>query len=148
MQWPGRARQFEPTCCVRCDDSRVRASLCKDPSGMARLALAGRRWHAAYFAGNSERIDHGLRIFEISLVGGKSARTAGQRYTYCEIFESTTICPRTCRDSKDQPSLDLAHSGKAESLVTGDGDLLALAGQTGFLIEASEPYRLRINDSR
>jgi predicted nucleic acid-binding protein len=40
--------------------------------------------------------------------------------------------------------LDLAFSGKAELLVSGDNDLLALTGQTTFLIETPEAYRLRI----
>jgi len=55
-----------------------------------------------------------------------------------------TGCPQVCRDEKDQPFLDLAQSGRAELLVSGDNDLLALAGQTTFLIETPEAYRLRI----
>ena len=62
---------------------------------------------------------------------------------YCEIVEQVTRCPQTCRDEKDQPFLDLAKSGGAELLVSGDNDLLALAGQTTFLIETPEAYRLR-----
>lgn len=63
---------------------------------------------------------------------------------YCEIVEQVTRCPQTCRDEKDQPFLDLAQSGGAELLVSGDNDLLALAGQTAFLIEPPEAYRLTI----
>jgi predicted nucleic acid-binding protein len=44
---------------------------------------------------------------------------------------------------KDQLFLDLAQSGKADILVTGDDDLLALAGQTVFVIETPEEYRRR-----
>ena len=62
---------------------------------------------------------------------------------YCEIVEQVTRCPQTCRDEKDQPFLDLAQSGGAELLVSGDNDLLALAGQTSFLIETPEAYRFR-----
>lgn len=62
---------------------------------------------------------------------------------YCEIVEQVTRCPQICRDEKDQPFLDLAQSGAAELLVSGDNDLLALAGQTTFLIETPEAYRLR-----
>jgi putative PIN family toxin of toxin-antitoxin system len=62
---------------------------------------------------------------------------------FCEILEATRKCGILCRDSKDQPFLDLAHSGKADSLVSGDRDLLALAGQTKFLIETPEEYRHR-----
>jgi putative PIN family toxin of toxin-antitoxin system len=63
---------------------------------------------------------------------------------YCESFNSVDKCPIECQDSKDQPLLDLAQSGNADLLVTGDDDLLSLAGQTAFLIETPEAYRRRI----
>jgi uncharacterized protein len=65
---------------------------------------------------------------------------------YCEIVEQVTRCPQICRDEKDQPFLDLAQSGRAELLVSGDNDLLALAGQTNFLIETPEAYRVRVEE--
>jgi len=68
----------------------------------------------------------------------------GDYLSYCETIEVNEICPVKCRDAKDQPFLDLAQSGKANALVTGDEDLLALAGQTEFLIETPEEYRRRI----
>jgi putative PIN family toxin of toxin-antitoxin system len=54
---------------------------------------------------------------------------------YCEVVEVTGRCQQVCRDANDQPFLDLAQSGKADLLVSGDQDLLALSGQTEFLIE-------------
>jgi putative PIN family toxin of toxin-antitoxin system len=63
---------------------------------------------------------------------------------YCESLDPANKCPIACRDAKDQPLLDLAESGNADLLVTGDEDLLALAGQTAFLIETPEAYRRRI----
>jgi uncharacterized protein len=57
---------------------------------------------------------------------------------YCEIVDPLQRCPAICRDPKDQPFLDLAQSGKADLLVSGDQDLLALSGQTTFLIETPE----------
>jgi putative PIN family toxin of toxin-antitoxin system len=59
----------------------------------------------------------------------------------CEIIESTKKCPVLCRDPNDQPFLNLAQSGDAALLITGDQDLLELAGQTTFLIETPEAYR-------
>jgi len=47
----------------------------------------------------------------------------------------------SCRDKNDQPFLDLAESGKADLSVTGDRDLLALAGQTRFFIETPARHR-------
>jgi putative PIN family toxin of toxin-antitoxin system len=63
---------------------------------------------------------------------------------YCEAVGIAKSCPVLCRDAKDQPLLDLAQSGRADLLVTGDEDLLVLAGQTEFVIETPEEYRRRI----
>jgi putative PIN family toxin of toxin-antitoxin system len=64
---------------------------------------------------------------------------------YCESLDPEEKCPIVCRDAKDQPLLDLAHSGKADLLVTGDDDLLALAGKTAFVIETPQDYGARIS---
>jgi putative PIN family toxin of toxin-antitoxin system len=64
---------------------------------------------------------------------------------YCENLDSPDKCTVLCRDTKDQPLLDLANSGKADSLVTGDADQLALVGQTAFVIETPEEYRRRVD---
>lgn len=64
---------------------------------------------------------------------------------YCDVIELTETCELVCRDVNDQPFLNLAHSGKADLLVSGDQDLLALAGRTGFLIETPEAYRRRVD---
>jgi putative PIN family toxin of toxin-antitoxin system len=68
----------------------------------------------------------------------------GDYLVYCETIEVRETCPLQCRNPKDQPFLDLAQSGKADVLVTGDEDLLALAGQTEFVIETPGNYRRRI----
>jgi putative PIN family toxin of toxin-antitoxin system len=64
---------------------------------------------------------------------------------FCEEVEVEQSCPILCRDAKDQPFLDLAQSGKADILLSGDLDLLSLAGQTSFVIETPENYRRRIS---
>lgn len=64
--------------------------------------------------------------------------------SFCEITEVTESCPVLCRNVKDQLFLDLAQSGRADLLVTGDDDLLALAKQTAFVIETPEEYRRRV----
>lgn len=63
---------------------------------------------------------------------------------YPEVIELAERCALVCRDAKDQSFLDLAQSGRADLLVSGDQDLLTLAGQTTFLIETPEAYRHRI----
>lgn len=52
--------------------------------------------------------------------------------------------PRRCRDPGDQPFLDLAHGGGATVMVSGDADLLSLAGHTVFDIESPAAYRQRV----
>lgn len=64
---------------------------------------------------------------------------------YCETVDPAERCPIRCRDAKDQTFLDLAQSGKAGILITGDEDLVALAGQTVFVIETPEAYRRRVS---
>jgi putative PIN family toxin of toxin-antitoxin system len=63
---------------------------------------------------------------------------------FCDVIERTRKSNIVCRDANDQPFLDLALSGKAELLISGDRDLLALAGKTRFLIETPGAYRVRI----
>ncbi len=62
---------------------------------------------------------------------------------HCEVVEPFDRCATVCRDANDQPFLDLAQSGRADLLISGDQDLLMLAGQTAFLIETPEAYRRR-----
>jgi len=59
---------------------------------------------------------------------------------FCETVEVAETCPFICRDPRDQPFLDLAQSGTADVLVSGDSDLLALAGKTEFVIETPKAY--------
>jgi putative PIN family toxin of toxin-antitoxin system len=65
----------------------------------------------------------------------------GTYLPYCVTVVLVEKCPIICRDSNDQPFLDLAQSGKADILVTGDRDLLALSGQTPFSIMTPENFR-------
>jgi putative PIN family toxin of toxin-antitoxin system len=68
----------------------------------------------------------------------------GEYLPYCQLSEPAEKCPTMCRDPNDQLFLDLAQSGGAHLLITGDKDLLELADQTTFLIETPEAYRRRI----
>jgi putative PIN family toxin of toxin-antitoxin system len=55
---------------------------------------------------------------------------------YCTTVRMPAKPPKTpaCRDPADVPFLQLALAGKAEHLVTGDRDLLALANRFGCAI--------------
>jgi putative PIN family toxin of toxin-antitoxin system len=68
----------------------------------------------------------------------------GDYLPFCEVVEPWENCAQIFRDAQDQPFLDLAHCGRAEVLVSGDHDLLALTGLTAFAIESPEFYRSRV----
>ncbi len=53
--------------------------------------------------------------------------------TVVSVPEPTPAVPQ-CRDPHDLPFLHLAATGRANALVTGDADLLALAGKTPWRI--------------
>lgn len=50
-----------------------------------------------------------------------------------------------CRDPDDEKFLHAAAASHADALVSGDADLLALAGQTGFAILTPEALRQRLD---
>jgi putative PIN family toxin of toxin-antitoxin system len=85
-----------------------------------------------------------LAYSKFRLSAERSLELQSDYFPYCSKIDPTERCPILCRDTKDQPFLDLAHCGKAGILVTGDDDLLALAGQTSFIIETPEAYRRRV----
>lgn len=51
-----------------------------------------------------------------------------------------------CRDPKDQMFLELAVCGNADVLMTGDGDLLALADSYEFAIETPAQFKTRCGE--
>lgn len=85
-----------------------------------------------------------LRLKKIRLTMGEYHEALAAYLPYCEIVVVGRKCSVVCRDAGDQPFLDLAQSGKADALVSGDRDLLVLAGRTKFLIETPEEYRRRV----
>jgi putative PIN family toxin of toxin-antitoxin system len=93
----------------------------------------------------AEELTRILSYPKFRLTANEELEALASYIPYCEAVEIVQTCPVLCRDAKEQPFLDLAQSGKADVLVTGDEDLLALAGQTGFVIETPEEYRRRVS---
>ena len=89
-----------------------------------------------------------LRYPKFGLSADDARELLADYLPYCEVIERAERCTIVCRDANDQPFLDLAQSGKADLLVSGDQDLLALAGQVKFLIETPEAYRRRVFEVR
>ena len=67
-----------------------------------------------------------------ALVPAEQEELLGDYLPWCEVVAeaAATALPR-CRDPFDQPFVDLFVAGQADFLVTGDGDLLALAEELG-----------------
>ena len=62
---------------------------------------------------------------------------------FCESVSAPSVAPpqpRNCRDPFDVPFLELALSGDADFLVTGDGDLLSLASEFPCPIVRSDEF--------
>jgi putative PIN family toxin of toxin-antitoxin system len=65
---------------------------------------------------------------------------------YCRSVRTPSRLPRLpqCRDVNDQMFIELAAVGKADFLVTGDKDLLALAPEFGRRIVKAEAFLERL----
>jgi uncharacterized protein len=68
----------------------------------------------------------------------------GDYLPYCETIEAIGHCALICRDANDQQFMDLAQSGAADVLMSGDEELLAFAGRTAYFIETPEAYRPKV----
>ncbi len=114
-----------------------------------RLAWLRSHWReggcvALVSPATAKELVHVLAYSKFRLSPGRSRELQGDYFPYCKTVDPAERCPVSCRDARDQPLLDLAQSGGADVLVTGDDDLLTLAGQTQFVIETPEAYRHRV----
>ncbi|KKW67915.1 twitching motility protein PilT [Lampropedia cohaerens] len=64
---------------------------------------------------------------------------------YADVVELPAPWPDlpVCRDEKDQVFLVLAHVGKADALITGDADILAMREDFPGLIMTAEAFAAR-----
>jgi len=69
---------------------------------------------------------------------------------YCKALHIPSPPPATptCRDPLDVPFLHLALAGKADALLTGDKDLLALDGKLGCPIQTAHDFLARLEALR
>jgi putative PIN family toxin of toxin-antitoxin system len=115
-----------------------------------RLAWLRAHWREAaciplISRATAEELTRVLAYPRFRLSAGDRLELLADYLPFCETVEAAQRCRSVCRDAKDQPFLDLALSAKADLLVTGDRDILALSGQTPFFIESPESYRRRIS---
>ena len=69
-----------------------------------------------------------LHYPKFCLTGNERGDLLSDYLPWCEtVIVSKPPAVPECRDPSDRPFLELALAGQADALVTGDGDLLALA---------------------
>ena len=89
-----------------------------------------------------EELDRVLGYRKFRLSPNRLAEVMRRYRLWCEmvtIAEPPEV--PDCRDPRDRPFLELAAAAQADALVTGDGDLLALA--TMFAVPIITPATLR-----
>ena len=99
---------------------------------------------------SSEAIDEFLRVLKypkFKLNNSQMDTLIRQHIPYAtriETYESElpNNFPK-CRDTKDQVFLELSYLGQAESLISGDTDLLVLNERLPFVIETPSDFKQR-----
>ncbi|MBI2382730.1 MAG: putative toxin-antitoxin system toxin component, PIN family [Gammaproteobacteria bacterium] len=103
-----------------------------------RLSALRARWQAACTplasAQTVAELARVLNYGRFNLSPAELAEALALYLPYAEVVESVPASKLACRDPKDQPFLDLAEAGRADMLVSGDGDLLALKGHASCRI--------------
>ena len=126
-------------------DNNVVVSALVFPSG--RLAWLSQAWQASDLVpiAGWETIAELRRVLGYRKFGLSLSRQTGAMRQYQPWCEMVTITEPLdvpeCRDPRDQMFLELAVAAGADALVTGDGDLLALAAV--FTIPIITPAELR-----
>jgi len=99
-----------------------------------------------------ETADELLRVFgypKFRLSSQERDELLADVLPYCETVASVaTDLSIACRDPEDRKFLALAVSGQADALVTGDVDLLDLAGRFEIPITTPAELRRRLSEAR
>ena len=104
------------------------------PNG--RLAAVREAWQQARFEPlvSKTTVEELVRVLtypKFRLDAEQQRELLGDYVPYAAVIRMPAKAPRTpvCRDPSDVPFLELALTGRADFLVTGDRDLLALAAR-------------------
>jgi uncharacterized protein len=84
---------------------------------------------------------------KFKLTGAEQQELLADYLPYCTTVRMPAKPPKTpaCRDPFDLPFLQLAVAGKAAYLITGDRDLLSLAGQIVCPIITADQFMKKLN---
>ena len=127
-------------------DTSVLLSALLFPSGTVSWLRA--EWRAGHVRPLASRDTAGelLRVLtypKFALAAGERRDLLDDYLPWCETVAIPDPPPSVpeCRDPYDRPFLELAIAGRADALVTGDADLLALADS--FAVPILAPAALR-----
>lgn len=96
-----------------------------------RLAWQGKRVVPLVSRATAAELIRALTYPKFKLAAHEQEELLADYLPYCKTVRIPAPPPATppCRDAFDVPFLELALAGKADVLVTGDKDLLSLAGR-------------------
>ena len=94
----------------------------------------------------AEELIRVLRYPKCQLLPEEQQAVLAEYLPHCETLPEprTRVRLPTCRDPDDQHLLVLATATKADALITGDKDLLALRGSTPFEILSPAEFLVRL----
>jgi putative PIN family toxin of toxin-antitoxin system len=112
-----------------------------------RLAAVRNGWHKGVCIplvsrATAAELVRALAYPKFKLTSEEQRELLADYLPYCTTVRMPAKPPKTpaCRDPADVPFLQLALAGKAEHLVTGDRDLLALANRFSCAIMKPEAW--------
>ena len=101
-----------------------------------RMAPLRRAWHEArcrplISTATTTELVRALAYPKFKLSPNEQRELFADYLPFCTVVRMPATLPKTpaCRDPYDLPFLQLAVAGRADCLVTGDRDLLAVAGK-------------------
>lgn len=107
-----------------------------------RLAWQGNRVLPLVSRFTAAELIRALAYPKFKLAAHEQEELLADYLPYCKTVRIPAPPPATppCRDAFDVPFLELALTGKAEALVTGDKDLLSLAGRFACPILSADRF--------
>lgn len=115
--------------------------------GPLRLAWQGALCHPLVSSATAAELIRVLAYPKFKLTVAEQQELLADYLPYCSTVRMPTKLPVTphCRDKFDVSFLQLAVTGKADYLVSGDQDLLSLAGQFFCPILTADQFLRKIN---
>lgn len=107
-----------------------------------RLAWQGQRVLPLVSRATAAELIRALAYPKFKLAAQEQEELLADYLPYCKTVRIPAPPPATpaCRDAFDVPFLELALVGKADALVTGDKDLLSLAGRFACPIFSADEF--------